>query len=218
MNKNVTSSIRVNQWKNSSAVIKWFRNTENKPNCSLIIFHIQDFYPSISLSLFNRAIEFGKEIYNLSNDEISIITQSKKTLLFSDGKPWVKKDDENDFDVPMACYNGAEVCELVGTYFLNQLKVVIAKENMGLYRDDGLGIFKNMSGPEVERKKNELVKIFKNNGLSITARTNIKTADFLDIHFDVIKEIYQPYKKPNDDPLYINIKSNHPSSILQQLP
>ena len=183
-----------------------------------IIFHIQDFYSSISLSLFNRAIEFGKEIYNLSNDEISIITQSKKTLLFSDGKPWVKKDDENDFDVPMACYNGAEVCELVGTYFLNQLKVVIAKENMGLYRDDGLGIFKNMSGPEVERKKNELVKIFKNNGLSITARTNIKTADFLDIHFDVIKEIYQPYKKPNDDPLYINIKSNHPSSILQQLP
>ena len=70
----------------------------------------------------------------------------------------------------------------------------------------------------IETKKNELVKIFKNNGLSITARTNIKTADFLDIHFDVIKEIYQPYKKPNDDPLYINIKSNHPSSILQQLP
>ena len=36
--------------------------------------------------------------------------------------------------------------------------------------------------------------------------------------FDLVKEIYQPYKKPNDDPLYINIKSNHPTSILQQLP
>ena len=35
--------------------------------------------------------------------------------------------------------------------------------------------------------------------------------------FDLVKEIYQPYKKPNDDPLYINIKSNHPTSILQQL-
>ena len=72
-----------------------------------------------------------------------------------------------------------------------------------------------MSGPEVKRKKKELVKIFKSNGLSITV---IKTADFLDIHFDLVKEIYQPYKKPNDDPLYINIKSNHPPSILQQLP
>ena len=66
MNKEIASSIRVNQWKNSSAVIKWFRNIENK-------FDIQDFYPSISLSLFNKTIEFGKEIYNLSNDEIPII-------------------------------------------------------------------------------------------------------------------------------------------------
>ena len=79
--------------------------------------------------------------------------QSRKILLFSDGEPWVKKDDEDDFDVPMGCYDGAEVCELVGIYLLNQLQVVIAKENMRLFRDDGLGIFKNMSGPEVERKK-----------------------------------------------------------------
>ena len=53
----------------------------------------------------------------------------------------------------MGCYDGAEVCELVGIYLLNQPQVVIAKENMRLFRDDGLGIFKNMSGPEVERKK-----------------------------------------------------------------
>ena len=127
MNKEITSSIHVNQWKNSSAVIKWFinieniKNIENTPNCSLIIFDIQDFYLSISLSLFNKAIEFEKKIYKLSNDEISVIMQSRKTLLFSDGEPWVKKDDEDDFDVPMGCYSGAEVCKLVGTYLLNQL-------------------------------------------------------------------------------------------------
>ena len=54
--------------------------------------------------------------------------QSGKTLLFSDGEPLVKKDGEDDFDVPMGCYDGAEVWELVGTYLLNQLKVIIAKE------------------------------------------------------------------------------------------
>ena len=118
----------------------------------------------------------------------------------------------------MGCSNGAEVCELVGTYLLNKLKVVIAKENMGLYRDDSLGIFQNMSGPEVERKKKELVKVFKNNGLSITVKSNLKTADFLDVHFDLVKEIYHPYKKTNDDPLYITKKTNHPPSTLQQLP
>ena len=67
---------------------------------------------------------------------------------------------------------------------------------------------------DVEKKKKELVKIFKNNGLSITVKTNLKTVDFLDKYFDLVKAIYQP----NDDPLYINKKCTHPASILQQLP
>ena len=131
MNKEITSSIHFNQWRDSSAVIKWLRNIENKPNCSFIIFNILDFYLPISLLLFNRTIKFGKEIYNLSNDEISIIMQSRKILLFSDGEPWVKKDDKDDFNVPMDCYDGAEVCELVGNYLLNQLKVSHCKRKHG---------------------------------------------------------------------------------------
>ena len=85
---------------------------------------------------------------------------------------------------------------MVGTCLLNQLKVDIAKEIMGLYRDDGLETFKNMFGPEAERKENELVKIFKNNGLWITVKTNIKTADFFDIHFDLVKKITNHIKNP----------------------
>ena len=30
------SSIQFNQWKNSSGVLRWLRNIENKPNCSFI--------------------------------------------------------------------------------------------------------------------------------------------------------------------------------------
>ena len=77
MNKEITSSIQVNQWKNFSVVIKWFRNIENKPKFSLIIFDIQEFYPSISLSLFNKAIKFVKEICILSNDDIQSRNQGK---------------------------------------------------------------------------------------------------------------------------------------------
>ena len=139
MNKELTSSIRVNWWTNYSAINKWFRNIENKPNCSFFSFDIQDFYPSISLSLFNSAIEFGKEIYSLSNDEISTIIQSRKTLLFNDSEACVKKDDEDHFDVPVSSCDGAEVCELVVTYLGNQLKVFIVKKNMILYRNNGLG-------------------------------------------------------------------------------
>ena len=41
---------------------------------------------------------------------------------------------------------------------------------------------------------------------------------FLDVTFDVSTGKYKPYRKPNDDPLYINKHSNHPPSILRQLP
>ena len=91
MNKEITSSIQVGYWKNSSVVIKWFRNLENNSSSLVIIFDIQDFYSSILLSAFNRAIEFGKEISNSLNDENSMIMITRETLLFSDGEAWVKK-------------------------------------------------------------------------------------------------------------------------------
>ena len=87
----------------------------------------------------------------------------------------------------MGCYDGAEVCELVGTYLLNQLMVVIAKENMELYRHDGVGIFKSVSGIEVEFKTEELVTILKNNGVSITVKTNLEIVYFIDIYFNLVK-------------------------------
>ena len=86
------------------------------------------------------------------------------------------------------------------------------------YRGNGLGIFRNMSGPEVERKEKDLTRIFKSNGLSITVKTNLKVADFLDIHFERVQDIYQPYKKLNDELLHINKNSTHPPTIIKQVP
>ena len=36
-----------------------------------------------------------------------------------------KKKGKEDFDVPMGCFDGAEVCELVGRYFLQQLSQLL---------------------------------------------------------------------------------------------
>ena len=118
----------------------------------------------------------------------------------------------------MGCYDGAEVCELVGTYILNKLKNITSKENIGLYRDDGLGIFQNIPKTEIEEKKKQIVKVFKDYGLSITIKCNLKSEDFLDVTFDLLNEIYKPYRKPNNKPLYINKHSSHPPNILKQLP
>ena len=38
--------------------------------------------------------------------------------------------------------------------------------------------------------------MYKNNGLSMTVKRNLKTANFLDIHFDLVKETYQSFRNP----------------------
>ena len=70
----------------------------------------------------------------------------KKTLLFHHEEPWMKKNGEESFDVPMGYHDGGEICELVGTFILNKIGPIMQEQNdVGLYRDDGLGIFRNLS-------------------------------------------------------------------------
>ena len=87
--------------------------------------------------------------------------QAHKTLIFNNSKAWLKKFGNIDFDVPMGCFDGAEVCELVGSFILTKLCDVLQRENVGLYWDDELATVKQMPGPELERKKKRLLKCLK---------------------------------------------------------
>ena len=70
---------------------------------------------------------------------------ARKMLFFHHGQPWMKKNGEEDFDIPMGCHDGAEVCELVVTFILNKISSIMQEQNnVGLYRDDGLSIFTNL--------------------------------------------------------------------------
>ena len=51
--------------------------------------------------------------------------QVRKTLPFEGATPWIKKSGDEDFDVPMGCFNGAEICELVGTYRQSKLTSIM---------------------------------------------------------------------------------------------
>ena len=50
-----------------------------------------------------------KQITDIFDYDMSLINQSRKTLLFNETIPWVKKDGSEDFDVPMGCFDRAEV-------------------------------------------------------------------------------------------------------------
>ena len=87
-----------------------------------------------------------------------------------------------------------------------------------MYRDDGLAIIGNRSARLADKTRKELHKVFEQFGLKVTAEANLFVVDFLDVTFDLATGKYKPYRKPNDDPLYIHKHSNHPPIILRQLP
>ena len=105
----------------------------------------------------------------------------------------------------------------MGLFILNQLGKRIGKRNIGLYRDDGL-VIKSKSARLLDKTRKELHKIFEQFDLKITAEVNLNVVNFLDVTFDLNNAKHKPYRKPNDDPLYINRHSNHPPSITRQLP
>ena len=116
INGNVLKQTNVNQLKNAWQVT-WFKNIKSKKLSSVVNFDFENFYPSILIDLFTDAISYAKGITNIDDDQLSTIMQSRKTFLIDNNEPWVKKTGEENFDVPMGCYDGAEVCELVGRIF-----------------------------------------------------------------------------------------------------
>ena len=60
--------------------------------------------------------------------------------------------------------------------------------------------------------------MFKDNGLKITIDANKKIVNFLDVTLDLNKGTHEPYLKPNNKPLYVHNESNHPPSIIKNIP
>ena len=150
--ENINTTIRrktgLNQWKNSTSVTSWYSSIPDKHQHTFVIF--ENFYPSITEKLLTDAITFAKQHTSITARDIDIIMHSRKSLLFDKNTTWIKKNNNSSFDVTMGSYDGGEVCELVGLFILNDLCNEYGKDNIGLYRDDGLAIFKDTSGPQAE--------------------------------------------------------------------
>ena len=130
----------------------------------------------------------------------------------------MKKNGNQDFDVAMGSNDGAEICELVGIYLLYLISQKYPMNDTGLYRDDGLAIVRSNSGRQADQYRKTVTKIMKDNGLRVVVKCNLKIVDYLDITFNLGEGTYKPFKKPNNHPRYVHVESNHPKSILKQIP
>ena len=189
---------------------KWLTAIPNKNNTAFIQFDITYFYPSITEYTLNRAQELAAQYVAVSQYDIRIIKHCRKSLLFHDGKPWIKKLNNHLFDVTIGSFDGTDVCELVGALILSQLSNIINNTYMELYRDDRLIIIRNPNRPKLDSNRKRIASSLKLLGFRITIHTNLRIVNFWDVTLNLYKGTYEPFKKDNDTPINILTSSNHP--------
>ena len=131
INTQFVGKLSVNEWKNTISVTKWLKNINinNKRLYKFLQFDIKDFYPSIKETLLHEAIQFAKEHVPITRKDVEVIFHARKSGLYNDREPWVKKEKEDgSFDVTIGAYDGAEVCEPIGIYVIFNRKKVRFKK------------------------------------------------------------------------------------------
>ena len=109
-------------------------------------------------------------------------------------------------------WNGAEICDMVGLFLLNEIKTTKLFKNgeFGIFRDDGLAVIQSKTPRSAEITSKSLRKIFAKWGFKITVEAGLIQTDFLDIELNLNSKTYFPFKKPNSSISFVNSQSNHP--------
>ena len=61
----------------------------------------------------------------------------------------------------MGASDGAEVCDIVGLFLLNNLGNKLEKNSVGLYTDDELALIKNINGHCADKIRKQFYQLFK---------------------------------------------------------
>ena len=71
-------------------------------------------------------------------------------------------------------------CELAGLFMLNELSKSFDKDNIGLYRDDGLlSVFKNHNDHQDDKVWKEMMDLLKQHHLNVEIKCYLKIVDYI---------------------------------------
>lgn len=165
----------------------------------------------------SNSLNFARGYTEITDSDLEIILASRRSILKYNDANWVKKYNES-FDVPMGAFNSAQIADVVGIYILDTLSRIVNLNQVGLYRDDGLIFVPSSNGPITSSLHKKVVRAFKYLGLKIEISSNLKIVNFLDITLNLSNDTFRPFHKLDQTPLYINIHSNHPKSVIEHIP
>ena len=118
----------------------------------------------------------------------------------------------------MGAYDSAQVADLVGIYIQDTLGRIVNSEQVGFYRFDGIIYIPDSNGPKTSSIQKKIIRAFKLLGFRIQIASNLKIVDFLDVILNLNNGTFKPFSKNDSASRCINISSNHPRSVLRQIP
>ena len=80
INKELRYELQLEQWNKATAMINWFKKTENKNIYKIMIFDIKNFYTSISKNLLDYSINFARPHVQIKREDFNIIQLARKSL------------------------------------------------------------------------------------------------------------------------------------------
>ena len=164
-----------------------------------------------------QSINLAGNYTDITQEELDIILTCRKSVLFYNNTAW-EKTTTNNFDVTMGSFDSTPIADIVGKYILDKLIRFLNLNNLGIYRDDGLISIPNSNGSLTSKIQKKDIRAFKYMGLEIEISSNLKIVNFLDVTLNLNDDYYKPFSKTNGIPTYINVSSNHPASIVKQIP
>ena len=88
---------------------------------------IKEFYPFISEETLNKAINFAENFTSISHENIPVIKDCRKSILFDDNESWKKKEHRSLFDVTKL-HSEATPCVIVALKPNVYLMLIVEKK------------------------------------------------------------------------------------------
>ena len=105
----IKASTSLNLWMGTSEVLEWYEINKQK-GVHFIQYDIEAYYPSISETLLDKAIDFARGFCDITENMKNMIKTCRKSILYgTDNQPWTKK--KSNFDVAMGSLDGAQISE-----------------------------------------------------------------------------------------------------------
>ena len=79
----INKDLAHNQWKNTSCVIEWFKNINEKNKCAFIQLDIEEFFLSVTEDILENTIIFAKTFISITDPYPRIVKHCRRSLLFS---------------------------------------------------------------------------------------------------------------------------------------